>query len=248
MQSINLFTPVLFVLVGFCAGVAFNFVPINTAAQGVSEAPPAALKSVAHDATLAGDGTKTAPLGIANGGVRTAQLANGAVTASKLSPAAIPTAGQVMGFNGANLAWQNSAVGGVRVVDSLGQVVGPFIPPRAMLREINGLTFVISVSKNGFESDVLQFWHTTSDCSGPRYMESSTFLFRPSDHTSTKLFYAADPPLQFAISSLERIYPPADPSQQGQCERFDPFIHLVGLVASLDLSTLGLVPPFRLEF
>ena len=120
MKNINLFTGVLLALVGFCVGVAFNFGPMNTAAQGVSESPPAALKSVAHDATLAGDGTKTAPLGIANGGVRTPQLANGAVTAPKLSPAAPPTAGQVLGFNGANLAWQNPPVGaGVRVVDSL---------------------------------------------------------------------------------------------------------------------------------
>ena len=151
MKTWNLVRGVLFVLVGFCAGVALNVFPIGTTVQGAPEppvTPPAALKSVTHNATLAGDGTTTEPLGIASSGVGTGQIANGAVTAPKLSAAAIPTTGQVLGFNGANLAWQAPPVGGVRVVDSLGQLVGPYVG--GVLRKIGGLTFAISVMNNGF--------------------------------------------------------------------------------------------------
>jgi hypothetical protein len=102
MRIWNRFTGVLLILLGFCAGVALNLLPINTIVHGASDNSLPALKSVAHNATLAGDGTAAAPLGIANGGV----------TAPKLSTSAIPSPGQVLGFNGANLAWQNAPVGG----------------------------------------------------------------------------------------------------------------------------------------
>jgi hypothetical protein len=44
---------------------------------------------VTHDTTLTGNGTPASPLGIANGGVGTAQLANNAVTAAKVAPAQV---------------------------------------------------------------------------------------------------------------------------------------------------------------
>jgi hypothetical protein len=45
----------------------------------------AALSTIFHDATLTGNGTAVSPLGIANGGVGTNQLANSAVTANKIA-------------------------------------------------------------------------------------------------------------------------------------------------------------------
>jgi hypothetical protein len=47
--------------------------------------------AVQHDATLVGDGTAAAPLGLADGAVTAAELAPAAVTAEKLAPAAITT-------------------------------------------------------------------------------------------------------------------------------------------------------------
>jgi len=46
--------------------------------------------TVQHDATLVGDGTAGAPLGLADGGVATARIADGAVTAPKLATSAPP--------------------------------------------------------------------------------------------------------------------------------------------------------------
>ena len=252
MKSWKLSSGILFVFLGFFAGVGFNFLHSNTtvrAAPGAPDAPPAALKSVTHDATLKGDGTTTAPLGIAHGGVGTGQIANGAVTAPKLSAAA-PSEGQVLGFNGANLAWQTPPVGGVRVVDSLGHEVGPFVQTSAVLRRISGITFLMSVSANGFQPGSFSFVHTTSDCSGPRYYyEDESQLYRGASITGAQLFYAADPRQPKQFSSGERIIPPADPNQPGICSTFSsPLTLFAGLATAIDLSTLGLFPPFSLEF
>ena len=121
MKSWKLVTSALLVLLGFCAGVGLNFAKMSATVQGASgppEPPPAALKSVAHNATLAGDGTTTTPLGIANGGVGTpqvasgaigsGQLANGAVTAPKIA-AGSPGPGQVLSYNGTAMSWQTPA-------------------------------------------------------------------------------------------------------------------------------------------
>ncbi|OFV99761.1 MAG: hypothetical protein A3H28_07585 [Acidobacteria bacterium RIFCSPLOWO2_02_FULL_61_28] len=249
MKSINLFAGVLFVLVGFCAGVAFNFIPITTAAQGPPEPPPAALKSVAHDATLKGDGTPALPLGIANGGVGTVQLANGAVTAPKLSAAPGPSAGQVLGFNGANLAWQNVPVGIGRIVDSRGQVVGPFFGFSGVIRQMAGFTFGLGISPTGFGSGNVNFYHTTSDCSETRFLADGGNSFTKGGAVIDGiLFYAIEPLQQITANSFEQILPGDNPNQPGRCFRLNPTPTLVGLVATFDLSTLGLVPPFHLEF
>ena len=91
--------------------------------------PP--LTSVAHDATLTGQGITASPLGISHGGVGTAQLANGAVTAGTIANGAVgttqlangavtagklgggaPTLGQFLGYDGTALAWQTPPSGG----------------------------------------------------------------------------------------------------------------------------------------
>jgi hypothetical protein len=54
------------------------------------------LTAVAHDATLAGDGTSGAPLGVADGGIAPAKLAAGG-----------STSGQVLTSSGSTVSWQN---------------------------------------------------------------------------------------------------------------------------------------------
>jgi hypothetical protein len=61
--------------------------------------------SVATDPTLTGDGTSASPLGIAAGGVNTAQLAGSAVTTAKLS-AAGSSSGDVLTSSGSSVVWQ----------------------------------------------------------------------------------------------------------------------------------------------
>jgi trimeric autotransporter adhesin len=56
-----------------------------------STAAVSGLTSIFRDATLTGNGTNIAPLGIANGGVGTTQLADNAVTGIKIAPGAVGT-------------------------------------------------------------------------------------------------------------------------------------------------------------
>jgi hypothetical protein len=52
---------------------------------------PNSLTSVAHDSTLTGAGTTALPLGVADGGIANAQLANNAVTLSKIAAGQVVT-------------------------------------------------------------------------------------------------------------------------------------------------------------
>lgn len=69
--------------------------------------PPKPLTEVAHNGTLAGQGTTDDPLMVSNQGIDNAQLKNGAVTADKIGTAASPTTGQVLSYDGGGLAWQS---------------------------------------------------------------------------------------------------------------------------------------------
>ncbi|NOZ78010.1 MAG: hypothetical protein GXP48_02275 [Acidobacteria bacterium] len=80
------------------------------------------LTQVAHDSTLAGDGTSSSPLGVANGGITAAKLADGSVSSAKIANGAVTTAkisgsgassGQVLKFNGSSVGWAADAEGGL---------------------------------------------------------------------------------------------------------------------------------------
>jgi hypothetical protein len=159
--------------------------------------------------------------------------------------------GQVLGFNGANLAWQDTSVGGVQVVDSLGQEVGPLarsLGPLA-LRQIGPIVFQLGVDSNGFNLNSISFYYTSQNCSGLRYLQQdqTTTLWRTTYIRGTRAFYPSDPLEQINVMSREDIPPNADPNLPGQCKS-DVRIISGGSVAIFDLSTLGLVPPFRLEY
>src|SRR5215475_5303750 len=114
----NKFLIVEATVIGFC-----------NIALGAPGEPNPALKSVAHDATLTGDGTLAAPLGVLNSN------------------------------------------GGVHVVDSIGQSVGPLIvnsiiPPTTFaLRQINNSSLLLGLGADGFARPLtFVFYHTSSDC------------------------------------------------------------------------------------
>ena len=67
-------------------------ITITPAGNTLTIASPNSLTSVAHDATLTGTGASGSPLGVANGGIGNAQLANNAVTSSKVANGAIGNA------------------------------------------------------------------------------------------------------------------------------------------------------------
>lgn len=64
-------------------------ITVTPSANTLTIAATGLLSGVAHDATLAGDGTAGTPLGVANMGIGTSQLANTAVTTAKLADGAV---------------------------------------------------------------------------------------------------------------------------------------------------------------
>jgi hypothetical protein len=77
------------------------------------------IQTVQHDATLTGDGTASAPLGIADGSVTQAKLAVSAASGSGMQAQAVtPSAGQVLGTTGTSLVWQNAAAGDITAVNT----------------------------------------------------------------------------------------------------------------------------------
>jgi hypothetical protein len=96
---------------GLRGDVALNAgqnITLSVLGNAVTIAAPNVLTSVVGDATLAGNGTAAAPLG----------LANGAVTAPKIAALAAPAAGQFLSFDGSNLVWQSPAAAGAVVTDA----------------------------------------------------------------------------------------------------------------------------------
>jgi hypothetical protein len=71
--------------------VAGNNITITPTGNTLTIAAPNSLTSIAHDATLTGAGTAASPLGVANGGIGTAQLADNAVTLSKIAVGQVVT-------------------------------------------------------------------------------------------------------------------------------------------------------------
>ena len=66
-------------------------ITITTAGNTLTIAAPNSLSSVAHDSTLTGSGTSGSPLGVAAGGIGNTQLANNAVTLSKIASGQVVT-------------------------------------------------------------------------------------------------------------------------------------------------------------
>jgi hypothetical protein len=71
--------------------VAGNNITITPSGNSLTIAAPNSLTSIAHDATLTGAGTAASPLGVANGGIGTAQLADLAVTLDKIAVGQVVT-------------------------------------------------------------------------------------------------------------------------------------------------------------
>ena len=94
-------------------------ITITPSGNSLTIAAPNVLTAINHDATLAGNGTSSALLGIAAGAVGTTQLGNGAVTAPKLNTLTAPSTGQFLGFDGSSLVWQTLAGSGGGVVTDL---------------------------------------------------------------------------------------------------------------------------------
>lgn len=154
-------------------------------------------------------------------------------------------------------------VGNVRVVDSVGQLVG-FLGPcdvfqtsNSVLRQIEpGLWFCVPVDTTGFRNAPptnVNLVYATPDCTGQAYIPwedtaKVNALFWQMDGTgNTYAVFVRDNTLYYRVGyfvgqlgSYRFLDPPGPCTPNATSTSF-------GEARTLDLSTLGLVPPFRIE-
>lgn len=133
--------------------------------------------------------------------------------------------------------WPATAGGGLRIVDSTGQVIGPLVLSNSAPVEIGGSLSLVALTPSGFMDGPLPpFLHENSDCTGKQYLGASSLSFFKPIYQAAGIGYYPQEPYQ-----LRTVYAGIPPFL---CF---PTTSLVGEVGTIDLSSLGFVPPFHVE-
>ena len=147
-------------------------------------------------------------------------------------------------------AGQTPIGGFLDLVDSRGTIMGPDVGQ--LMLNINGLVVAVQnqINHAGFlpyDTSLFIFNHLSTDCSGPRYLPTGTFASSLWIFGTTG-YYAATAGTQPLSSSYEQFQTGADITQPGQCVSIPtPVPSPIGLAQTIDMNTLGFVPPFSLE-
>jgi hypothetical protein len=142
------------------------------------------------------------------------------------------------------------------VVDGSGVQVGIVeLGSGLMPRKLGADTVLLFVTPQGFyQQPEITFFHTTTDCSGDRYLRNNGGLLAYfAQMSGSTVFYttfsdASATPRTEAVNSYEVVRPGADPMAVGECIASEMGDQAVGTAIAVTDSTLGaLVAPFRLR-
>lgn len=146
--------------------------------------------------------------------------------------------------------------GALFVSDAVGNPVGTAVDPYtgAIARKVGNDWLLFQVLPSaGFAPYQINFFHTTSDCSGPRYLQvinGQGFTYNALVRGSM-VFYtkAVDPNLQLQvqINSAEVVAPDQDPTTPGTCMPFDYLGSMGPVTAASDPGLANLVAPFKIK-
>ena len=114
---------------------------------------------------------------------------------------------------------------------------------------------LLFVTPQGFyQQPEIMFFHTTTDCSGDRYLRNNggmlAYIGQMSGSTVfyTTLSDASSTPPTLMLNSYEVVRPGADPMAMGECTVSGMGDQAVGTAIAATDSTLGaLVAPFRIR-
>ena len=247
----------------FLLTVMFLCLPIINLGQVNNSGPK--LSEVTHDATLTGRGTTDSPLGVANGGIFTDKIANGAVTSSKLGTNNVPQAGQVLSFNGTGLSWQTpsaapSTGGALRVVDSTGEQVGLLDSSSNVIRYISssdiwlrftidkfgiGSRISIRPDQNGqIRGPAFDVYYEQVNCQGQPYMVVGTSLIFDAPVVGSNTYFPSGPGQPTDIKSLGSLIPQMGCLVPGTGNTFTQ--NDLAPMVTLPISSLG-APPFKVS-
>jgi hypothetical protein len=150
-----------------------------------------------------------------------------------------------------------SSASGLRVVDSLGQDVGVLFSDFLLIRTLpSGDAVALAAYHGGFvDSGPAFYYYESSDCTGTRYAPTPTgsvnsaYLYSYATLGRGKAIWAVEPFRMLIYHSYEMYYKDSNLDFNGLCTsqptRNDSLA--VGPAVTLELSTLGLIPPFRIQ-
>jgi hypothetical protein len=141
------------------------------------------------------------------------------------------------------------------VVDGSGAEVGVVeLSSGLVARKLGADTVLLFVTPQGFYQSDVTFFHTTSDCSGDRYLRNNGGLLAYFGQMSgSTVFYttlsdASPTAATQMLNSYEVVRPGADPAAMGECTAGGMGDQAVGVAIAVTDSTVGaLVAPFRLR-
>jgi hypothetical protein len=135
-----------------------------------------------------------------------------------------------------------------RAIDVNGQLVGYNVNGNYFARMIDGIWVSFPISPLGFdnpfaspEGNSATALYATTDCSGAAYKWSD--IFHSGSVVGTTLYYAQEPIAPITVQS-QRLFDEAHPAG-GACNAGGSFSIPAGTMATFDLSTLNLTPPFH---
>jgi len=167
------------------------------------------------------------------------------------------------GPQGVGVAGPTGATGpqasAIVVQDSNGQTVGRLLTQNQVIVTVNNQALITNISNpQGFvplDSSGFVFYHTSTDCTGPRYMDAteipvsgiSTNLQALVTLPGTTMFYAALPAQTQTIASYENYFSGSPVLLiPGFCvNSFTPFPMSVGIATTFDLTVF--TPPFSVH-
>ena len=141
------------------------------------------------------------------------------------------------------------------VVDGSGAEVGLVELSSGMVaRKLGADTVLLFVTPQGFYQNDIMFFHTSTDCSGDRYLRNNGELLAYfAQMSGSTVFYttlsdASSTPRTEALNSYEVVRPGADPMAIGECTATAMGDQAVGAaIAVMDPALGALVAPFRLR-
>jgi hypothetical protein len=145
----------------------------------------------------------------------------------------------------------SQGVGAPLLVDAMGQSIGTYLisgDPKVIIKV--GNTPVAILADSSFDSTGIEFFHDSSDCSGPRYLSyGETDVYSGGVTSDGKTAYytrLGSSAIQFGNGSIEEIARGNDPSQPGTCS---PLIssQLFEYVPPESLDLTAFTPPFHIR-
>jgi len=138
----------------------------------------------------------------------------------------------------------SSPGGGVlRVVDSVGQELGPLVSLQRAALFINNRWVNVTVSQSGWVTSSIGLHYESLDCSAEPLISVGAWVLPEARLTGQTLYVPSGSASEIVVQSRRSIGADGTPSTSGCTQEHQTIF--ATLVTQVDVATLGLIPPFE---